>query len=159
VLGRWLFRKENRPKVKILGALLLGYIAFVVALALWDPALPEFLGEGAKGAAEEEISAADLAVVIASVVVFGWLVPTVIHLKADNIRLEEMLFDVHGSAYQDELWRQHNEERRQWYRERDEWKAKTQAELYEAILDQVERGVLKPRPEYPDDDYKYPNVG
>lgn len=80
-----------------------------------------------------------------------------ITLKARLIRTDQRLAAQHTAYYRARLEGEFAQkemlflaEKARWELEQDEWKAKTQNEIYELILGQVERGVLGPRPKTQD---------
>ncbi len=82
-----------------------------------------------------------------------------VHLKARLIRLDKRLSIEHARFYQAKVERLYAAkelkllaDRAKWERERDEWQAKKQNELYEIIIEQVERGIVGPRSELNGDD-------
>lgn len=154
---KWFVSREARSSRLFLAAFVCLYAALAIILAIWDPNLPSYLtGADKKG---QSVSAVELFLVwtLGAVPVISlWMA---LHYKVQYIRLDRDLAVRHSAYYRSRLEREFAEkeirllaERAKWERERDEWQARTQNYLYELILDQVERGVLGPRPKSPTDD-------
>ncbi|MDX3068163.1 hypothetical protein PV518_39405 [Streptomyces sp. ND04-05B] len=125
-------------------------MAIAVVLAVWDPGVPSFLDaskDKRPTTAFEALLGASMAVLTSISLMLA------VHFKARLIRLDRTLAMQHTLYYRTRLEQEFAkkelrllEERAKWERERDEWKAEIQNELYELILSQVDRGTLGPRP-------------
>ena len=132
------------------------YLAMVVIVGIWDPDVPPFLASPKRESANEWLDA--VATLTISLMACLSLMLAV-RYKARLIRLDRTLAMQHTIYYRSRLEREFAEkelrllsEHAKWENERDEWKAQTQNELYEIILEQVDRGTLGPRPKPQDDD-------
>lgn len=148
---KWLFSREGRRWLYFLAASTCTYLAIIFLLRVWNPAVAP------KPKEPQAPHVADLLNVLTVVALATITLMLAIHYKARLIRLDRRLAVEHAAHYRSLLERDYAYKVERLFMERDEWRAKTQAELYETILDQVERGVLKPRHEYPGDSYDFPN--
>ncbi|WP_237313460.1 hypothetical protein [Streptomyces sp. AMCC400023] len=131
-------------------------MTIAVVVAVWNPGVPTFLDTSA----EKRPTTALEALLGATMAVSGSItLMLAVHFKARLIRLDRTLAMQHTLYYRTRLEQEFAkkelrllEERAKWERERDEWKAQTQNELYELILLQVDRGTLGPRPKPIDND-------
>lgn len=158
VVASWLKSPEGRiARYALLLALFL-IVAGWGALYVWDPSVwsEEQARRNAANPNPKGAAASLFMVALPLPAAVVWFMLAV-YYKARSLRLERRFKISHAGQYRARLEREFNEERERWYLERDDWKARTQAQLYEAILDQVDRGELKPRPEYPGDSYDFPN--
>jgi hypothetical protein len=150
---KWLFSREARRLKWTLLSFVSIYIAAYVALYLWNPNL---IQPSEKERAQHTVHAVDLLVAFTPFFLCALALACAITFKAQLIRLDRRLEVKHAAHYRSRLMREFADKQTRFYDECEEWKAKTQAELYEMILDQVERGIIKPRPEHLDDSYDFP---
>lgn len=157
LVASWLFSRDGREFRRLFIAQAVFAAAITVTLVFWNPAVSPVSEDRAK----RDVHLADLFILAAPLYLFVVTFTCAIFFKAQHIRLDRMLDSEYSFQYKSRIQRQYADEYaekvQRLYLERDEWRAKTQAQLYEMILDQVERGALKPRPEYPGDNYGYPN--
>lgn len=155
VLKWWLGSREGQVWKWSFAAVACIYLAAAVALRTWHLDLPPV-----KEQKQPHTTVGDLMLLLTPAVLFVVSGIAAVTFKAQLIRLNHRLETKHADQYRASLMREFAAKQDRWYAERDEWKAKKQAELYEMILDQVERGVLKPRDggssgsyDFPDRDY------
>lgn len=154
VLGRFMQpdKRVDRWFFAFYALLSIGMAALMFA---W-PTGTDFLGEEG-GFESEQVWAGVLAGVTLLAGPFVLAVGAAVRLKAREIRLGHESDILYVEHYKLHLERQFKIKQMKLEEERDEWQDKKEAELYEAILDQVERGSLKPRNEDPGDSYDFPN--
>lgn len=154
-VAKWLWRREARFWRWMVICFGGGYAAIAVVLLIWDPEIPAAL---ASEAGERPESAVDIFSAAVLSVASGVCLMAAVTFKARLIRLDRRLSAQHTAYYRARLERDFAEKEIRllsdyaaWEREREEWKAEMQNQLYEQILEQVDRGVLGPRPKPRDD--------
>ncbi|MGQ4514257.1 hypothetical protein [Streptomyces sp. DW26H14] len=91
-----------------------------------------------------------LLVAFGAMILCGGMVTVLFYAAVTGTR-HDRTWDLAFQLQTERLESEFRERKEQLYVECEDWKARTTAELYETILGQAERGVLKPRYEVHDD--------
>ncbi|MBW8701848.1 hypothetical protein MBT84_19770 [Streptomyces sp. MBT84] len=152
---RWVFFSGRPARKYHAASYLLMFVAIGVGFAAVAPIFSFASHQGKADQASTVIAtAAFTSVAFAAALGFMFAV----QYKAQLIRTDRRLAHQHTAYYRARLESEFAQkemrllaEHAAWEHEREEWQAQKQNELYELILDQVDRGKLGPRPKPLDD--------